>query len=333
MKRPIILVLSLLVISVFSFAAGKTEGAGAPAKKPVNINIASVYAAEGNIHEGMLKFKEIVESKSGGRIKATVHAAGAMGGEREVVEGLANGTIETGAHGGMDIVLYAPEYTVFEEMFVIRDLEHLKKFWDTIGKEISAEMEKRKGIMTVGIIPRGSRYITANVPITKPDDLKGMKLRLPSYPLRIKYFESLGALPTIVAFPELYMALKTGVVGAQENPPETIYNYKYYETQKYLIATSHLYSSNRYAMSKRWFDRQDPEDQKLIMDAWKEATDFANNMVKDPDAFYVDKLVKEKGMILIQPDKAAFMRAAEPVLAQYDKDWAPGLRERIKNLR
>lgn len=330
-------VLFVLVISIFLsalvFAGGGAEASGEAARRPLNINVASVYAAEGNIHEGMVKFKEIVESRSDGRIRVTVHAAGAMGGEREVVEGLSSGAIEMGAHGGMDIILYAPEYSVFEEMFVIRDLDHLDKFWETIGQEISDDLAERRGIMTVGTVPRGSRYITANVPIHEPDDLRGLKLRLPDYPLRIRYFESLGALPTIVAFPELYMALRTGVVDAQENPPETIYNYNIYETQRYLIATSHLYSSNRYAMSKVWFDRQHPDDQELIMDAWAEATEYANEMVPDPDAYYVDKLVNEKGMILIEPDREAFMRAAEAVLAEFDDEWAPGLRQRIMEIR
>lgn len=333
MKKLLFVLVALICVAAMAFAGGRSEGAGEAARRPLNINVASVYAAEGNIHEGMVKFKEIVEARSNGRIRVTIHAAGAMGGEREVVEGLSSGAIEMGAHGGMDIILYAPEYSVFEEMFVIRDLEHLALFWNTIGQEISDDLAQRRGIITVGTVPRGSRYITANVPIRTPDDLRGLKLRLPDYPLRIRYFESLGALPTIVAFPELYMALRTGVVDAQENPPETIYNYNIYETQRYLIATSHLYSSNRYAMSKVWFDRQHPDDQQLIMEAWTEATAYANELVPDPDAFYVDKLVNEKGMILIEPDREAFMRAARTVLAEFDKDWAPGLRERIMDLR
>ncbi|MBP7494341.1 MAG: TRAP transporter substrate-binding protein [Spirochaetales bacterium] len=333
MKRKGLLLLAVAIFSSFAFGGGKSEGSASSAKKTYNINVASVYAAEGNIHEGMVKFKQLVENKTQGRMKVTIHVAGAMGGEREVVEGISNGTIEMGAHGGMDIMLYTPEYSVFEEMFVIRDLDHLEKFWNTIGKEISEDIAKRKGILTVGTVPRGSRYVTANKPLKTPNDLKGLKFRLPDYPIRIKYFESLGALPTIIAFPELHLALKTGVVDGQENPPETIYNYKYYEAQKYLIATRHLYSSNRYAVSKKWLDRLDPEDQKMILDSWEEATKYARELVKDPDAFYIDKLVNEKGMVLIEPDREAFVKAIEPILQQYDKQWAPGLRERIRNIK
>jgi len=332
MKKVMVFVLFACLSCALAFAGGKGEAAST--KKAINANVASVYAAEGNIHEGMVKFKELVEKNSNGRIKITVHAAGGLGGEREVVEGLSAGTIEMGAHGGMDIFLYAQEYEVFEEMFIIRDLDHLKKFWDTIGKEIVQDVAKRKGILTVGTVPRGSRYITANIPIKHPNDLKGKKIRLPDHKFRIRYFESMGALPTIVAFPELYMALKTGVVDAQENPPETIYNYKYYEAQKYLIPTRHLFASNRYAVSQKWLDRLDKEDQALILNAWKDATDYANKLVPDPDAFYVDKLVKEKGMILVSDvDRDAFAKAAAPVHAEFSKKWKPGLKERIQAIQ
>ena len=325
MKRAIILMLALCLVGTVGYSGERRR---------FNANVASVYAAEGNIHEGMVKFKEIVEKKTDGRISITIHPAGGMGGEREVVEGLSNGTIEMGAHGGMDLFLYAPDYEVFEEMFVIQDLEHLHTFWETLGPEVNKALEERRGIITVGTVPRGSRYITANKPIRHPDDLKGMKMRLPDHPFRISYFRSMGALPTIVAFPELYMALRTGTVDNQENPPETIYNYKYYEAQRYLIPTRHLYSSNRYAVSKRWLDRLDTEDQQIIMESWKEATDYANALVPDPDAFYVEKLVNEHGMILVEDiDRDAFIRAAQPIYEEFRAKWKPGFLEQVQALR
>jgi len=322
----------LVLIVIFALCVGENAIAATSTKPNYNINIASVYAAEGNIHEGMVKFKELLEERTNKRMQVAIHAAGAMGGEREVVEGLSSGAIEMGAHGGMDLTLYFPEYTVFEDiMFVFRDQEHNDKFWDTIGQEIIDDVASRKGILTVGLVPRGSRYITANKPINTPEDLKGLKFRLPSYPLRIKYFESIGAVATVVDFPELYMALKTGVIDAQENPPETIYNYKYYEAQKYLIATEHIITPNRYAVSTKWLDRLDQEDQDLILKTWEEATAYARSMTPDPDAYYVKKLVEEEDMILIEPNKEPFVEAAfalyEEVKDEYD--WEPGLLERI----
>ena len=302
-------------------------------KRPVNINLASVYAAEGNIHEGFLKFKELIEARSNGRITATYHPAGGLGGEREVIEGVANGTIEAGASGGLYISMFAPEWGVTEEMFIFKSPAHIRKFWDTVGQDLIKVLDERKGIVTVGMVPRGSRWITSNKPIRSPADMKGMKLRLADTPNRIKYFQEIGAIPSIIAFPELYMALKTGVVEAQENPPETIYNYKYFEAQKYLVPTRHQYTYNSYIVSRRWLNRQDPEDQKMILDAWKDASQYANDLFPDPDAAYIKMLVEEKGMIIVDKlDLDAFVKVAEKLYPEFSKKWIGGLLEKVKAL-
>ncbi len=331
MKRVgLLLIVVLLVLGNGLFAQGGQEG---QSQKKVNVNIASVFPPEGPIHEGMVKFKEIIEENSDGRIDVTIHPSGALGGEREVVEGLKAGTIEMGAEGIMDLIMYMPEYTVFEEPYVIRDVEHLRKFWSTIGQEINSKLEDEHGIITAAIAIRGSRLITANKPIYKPADLKGLKFRLPSYPVRIKVFEAFGAVPTVVAFPEVYMALKTGTVDAQENPPETIYTYKFYEAQKYLIDTKHVWSTARYQISSRWFKTLSPEDQEMILSAWSDAEDYVKSIAYDPDKQFIDKLV-ENGMELIEPDAEAFRAIADPVMREFDeKQWAPGLRQRIMALK
>ena len=301
--------------------------------KKYTINVASTFAPEGAIHEVIVKFKENVETRSNGRIKVAIQPSGALGGEREIVEGMSNGTIEMGAQGVMDLTLYAPELMVFEEPFVIRDLNHLNKFWSTLGEEINEKSEAKTGIITATYVIRGARVVTANKEIKTPGDLKGLKFRLPSMPVRVKVFEAMGAIPTIVDFPEVYMALKTGTVDAQENPPETIYSYKYYEAQKYLILTNHVFSTARYQISKKWFDQQTKEDQDLLLQAWKDAGKEIRAKIPDPDAFYIEEL-KKKGMTVIQPDGKAFRDAAMPVMDEFDRkgQWEAGLRDKIMKL-
>ena len=322
MKKSIAL---LLVACLITSVADSGE------KRKVNANIASVYAAEGNIHEGMVKFKELIEKKTDGRFKVTVHPAGALGGERDMLEGLVTGTIEMGATGGMDVTLYAPEYVITEELFVFKNQKQVDNFWSgQLGQTLLKKLEDEKGLITVGNIPRGARWMTSNKPIHKVEDMKGLKIRLPDNLNRTTYFKTLGAIPSIVAFPELYMALKTGVVDAQENPPETIYNYRYYETQKYLIPSRHVFTQNRYLVSKRWLNRLDAEDQQLVLDTWKEAAQFAYDMTPDPDAYYVDKLVNEKGMTLIEDfDRPAFEKVAQELYPEFSKTWVPGLLEKV----
>jgi len=326
------IVLTMLVIALVMapvFSAGTSESGSA---RRMNVNVASVFPPEGPVHELMVQFKSLVEDRSEGRINVTIHPSGALGGEREVVEAIASGSVEMAAQGIMDLIMYMPEYTVFEEPFVIRDVEHLRKFWSTIGQEMNELLEEEAGIITAAIAVRGSRMMTSNKPIYTPDDLRGLRFRLPQYPVRIKVFEAFGAIPTVVDFPEVYMALRTGTVDAQENPPETIYTYKYHEAQKYLINTAHVWSTARYQISKRWFDSISASDQQLILDAWKDAEDYVKELSYNPDIEYIEMLV-DAGMELIEPDAEAFRKLAEPVMREFDStQWVPGLRQRIMDL-
>ena len=138
-------------------------------------------------------------------------------------------------------------------------------------------------------------------------------MRLPPVKAWFAVWEHLGALPSNIAFGEVYMALKTGVVEAQENPPETILNYKFYEAQKYMVATEHIYSAARMMCSAKWWATLSKADQDLLTKAMDEGVALANSITKDGDAQFVKKL-QELGMTLIKVDKEAFKKAVQPVL-------------------
>src|SRR3974377_1701630 len=234
----------------------------------VKINIGSTYGPDAPVHFGQVKFKELVEQRSKGEMEVLIHVGGAMGGERDVFEAMSSGGLEMGAMGSGDTSIFFPKYQVFEVPYVMRDGDHFWKFWNgPVGKEINDLSLKERGVMTTGIVWRGARYLTANRPIRTPSEVKGLKLRLPENKPWIKIWETLGALPVVVAFPEVYMALKTGVAEAQENPMESIWSYKFYEAQKYLNATNHVFSACKYQVSKKWFDTLQPDQQKLILDS------------------------------------------------------------------
>lgn len=329
MKKIVALLMVTMLVFTFAFAQGEKESSGL---KSYTVNVASAFAPEGPIHDVIVEFKKQVEAETNGRVKVVIHASGSLGGEREIVEGLSAGTIEMGAQGIMDLTLYAPEYTVFEEPFVIRDLDHLNKFWATIGVDLNNKAAEKTGVMTAGYAIRGARMITANTPIRESSDFRGLKFRLPSLPVRIKVFEAMGAIPTIVDFPEVYMALRTGTIDAQENPPETIYSYKYYEAQKYLILSRHVWSTARYQISQKWFDKLHADDQALFLKAWADASAKIRAEVPDPDAVYIEELEKA-GMIVIEPNMDEFRTLAEPVMKGFDDSmWLPGLRQQIMDL-
>jgi TRAP-type transport system periplasmic protein len=317
--------LGVLVVS-FSLAI--------PASAKMKINIGSTYGPDAPVHFGQVKFKELVEQRSKGEMEVLIHVGGAMGGERDVFEAMSSGGLEMGAMGSGDVSIFFPKWMVYEVPYALRDADHFWKFWNgPVGKEVNDMVLKERGVMTTGVVYRGARFLTANRPIRTPAEVKGLKLRLPEVKPWVKIWESLGALPVVVAFPEVYMALKTGVAEAQENPLESIWAYKFYEAQKYLIATKHVYSACKYQVSKKWFDTLKPDQQQLILTAWKDASDYANKIAMEADKKFLTDL-QGKGMTLIEPDLPAFQKAVQPAMMELNKTvWVPGLYEKVQAIK
>ena len=329
MRGKIVLVVA--AAAILGLALSIPSGAGAKMK----INVGSTFGPGAPVYKGQEKFKELVEQRSKGEIEVFIHPLGAMGGEREVFEAMSTGGLEMGAMGSGDISIFFPKYLVFEVPYVLRDYDHFWKFWNgPVGKIVNDVPLNQKGVKTVGIVYRGPRLLTANRPIKTPADVKGLKLRLPEIKPWMEVWKSLGALPTPVPFQEVYMALKTGVVEAQENPPESIWSLKFYEAQKYMMRTEHIYSACKYQISMKWFNTLKKETQDLIIKAWEDAAKYANEMAVAADKDYTAKLQKEGGMILVEVDKAAFAKAVEPAMEKLDKEvFAPGLLKQVRDIK
>ena len=304
-----------------------------PAAAEMKINIGSIYGPDAPVHFGLVKFKELVEQRSKGDMEVLIHVGGALGGERDLFEAMSSGGVEMAAMGSGDVAIFYPKYMVYEVPYLLRNADAFWKFWNgPLGKEINDMLIRERGGITAGVLYRGARSLTANRPIKTPAEVKGLKLRLPENRPWIKIWETLGAVPVVIAFPEIYMALKTGVADGQENPLESIWSSKFYEAQKYLIRTNHIYAAAKYQMSKKWFDTLKPDQQQLILTAWKDATDYANKLAVDFDKKLVTDL-QAKGMILVDPDIPAFQKAVQPIIQELNKTlWVPGLLEKVRAL-
>ena len=327
------LVLFAFSAPVFAGGSGEKSGAAAPAKKMV-VNVASTFPPDSPQDKGLVKFKQLVAERSKGRIEVLIHASNAMGDERQTFELLSTGSVEYGAVGSNDISTFFPKYAVAEVPYMFTSVDQFWKYWNgEAGKQIGDMIEKEKGVRTVGVILRGARYMTSNRPINTVADVKGLKIRLPPVKAWTKVWESLGALPVTVAFGEVYMALKTGTVEAQENPPETILNYKFFEAQKYLIATQHIYSAARIQASMKWFNTLSKADQELLTKAMDEGVAYANELTKNGDAEYV-KLLVEKGMTLIKIDLNEFQKACAPAVEAFAQaEWDQAYFQKVRSIK
>ena len=329
MRRKLWMVLAAALCVSVALAAPAADAA------KMKINVGSTFGPGAPVYMGQEKFKELVEQRSKGEIEVFVHPLGAMGGERDVFEAMSTGGLEMGAMGSGDISIFFPKYLVFEVPYVMKDYDHFWKFWNgPLGAYVNDVPLKQKGVKTVGIVYRGPRLLTANRPVKTPADVKGLKLRLPEIKPWMEVWKSLGAMPTPVPFQEVYMALKTGVADSQENPPESIWSLKFYEAQKYMMRTEHIYSACKYQISMKWFNTIDKKTQDMILQAWAEATKYANEMAVAADKDFTAKLQKEGKMTLVEVDKAAFAKAVAPAMDKLDKEvFEPGLLKKVRDIK
>ncbi len=272
------------------------------------------YAAETHPgHKATMMFAEAVEKRTNGEITVKVYPANQLGSPPEVLEQNVLGVIDMSlpTQGALD--KYAKAFAVVMLPFVYDGYDHAYRvldgpFMDWVGPELEKE-----NLVFLSNWEWGFRNITNNVrPVKTPDDVKGLKLRTPPEVQLQAAMEACGAVVTKIAFPELYMALKQGVVDGEENPLAVVYHFKLYEVQKHVSLTRHVYNSMVHVMSKKTWDKLTPEQQQIVREESQKAGNFFREAIKAEEADLIAKL-KEKGMQVVEnPDIAAFRAVMGP---------------------
>jgi tripartite ATP-independent transporter DctP family solute receptor len=278
-----------------------------------------------------LKFAEIVNRDSKGQVKVEVFPAAQLGNEKELVENAMLGSINLFQVGPGALSLFQSEFGIMDCPYIFRDFDHMiKTARGEIGKELSAKIEKSRGVRVLSLgLYYGARHLTTkNKAIKEPADLKGMLIRGPDQPIYLEAIRAMGATPTPVAFSDLYMALRQGVVDGQENPIPTIYSYKYYEAQKFIMLTAHMIRTIALGTNAKWYDGLPADVKSLFARAMAEAEQFNNDLVHKQETELLEKL-KGLGMTVVQPNVAAFRTAAKDVPKKFEDKWGKGLYERI----
>jgi len=297
--------------------------------------LAYVMAQGGTSHAAAEKFGALVELYSAGKIKVKLYPNGMLGNDRILIEGLSLRSIDMVISGPSIIGWYTPEYGVFEAPFIFRDHDHMDKVMNgEIGMEIKTAMYNIRKIHFLSFFYRGQRYLTTTHKIVRtPDDLRGLKLRVPELPIYIKSWKTFGANPTPLAYSDMFMALKQGVVDGQENPLEVIYTSHLYETQKYVMKTEHLFSCYLVSVGDYFYEKFDEQEQKILKEAIMEATHYQNNLMERYEAEYIRELTKS-GIQFIDVDKESFENIALEKLPDMFRDvWAPNIYQRIRNVK
>ena len=249
-------------------------------------------------------FAKIISEKTNGEIEIQIFPNAQFGNNSEQLEATSQGIQDMDTEGPGPLSAFVPWVGVFDAPYIYRDEAQMA---NVIKGPIFAKMKKdllEKLNLRVldGSIFYGWRYLTTkNTPVHSVEDMKGLKLRVPGGKAHLDMERAWGAAPTPMAFGELYLALSQGVIDGQDNPLPVIDSAKFYEVQKYLIATKHMNNLRFFIINEDVFQKLSPEQQRIFEEAAKEAIDWNNKVAKEADTTLLAKL-QEKGMTLIIPD-------------------------------
>jgi TRAP-type transport system periplasmic protein len=318
---------------MLALASASIFVAAAPAHAEKTLKMAYALSTNSHYGAGGEAFAKSIEAGSNGAFKVQQFANSALGGEREVIEGLQLGTIDLAIVSTGATLNFVPKTGVFDIPFLFRDLTHARKVLDgDIGQKLLAEFPKR-GLVALAWGEQGFRQLTNNVrPVTKPEDIKGLKIRTTENPIHIAAFRQLGVLATPMAWPEVATALQQGTIDGQENPLAVIVSAKLPQLQKYLSLTAHVYGPALILVSPNVYDSLSAADKAKFKTAGQQAALAMRSYVDTVEKSGIED-VKKQGMQVNTVDHAAFVKAVEPVYPQYYKQFGKDLVDSIRNTK
>jgi len=268
------------------------------------------------------EFAKRANQRLAGKAKVLVYGSSQLGGDSDMMKKLKLGTIDLSEPSTV-LSSYVASFGLFEMPYLVKDREHMKRIRDEVLWPTMAPEAEKQGYRILGVWENGFRQITNNKhPIKVPEDLKGIKLRVPQGEWRVKMFQAYGANPSPLAFSEVFVALQTGVMDGQENPLAQIDSARFYEVQKYLSMTGHVYTPS-YLIAGRSWSKFDPEVQKVLTEVGKEMQDVALQMGEQFDNDLLKKM-KAAGIQVNDVDKDAFIKASDAVYQEFAKQVPEG---------
>ncbi|WP_017437286.1 TRAP transporter substrate-binding protein [Saccharococcus caldoxylosilyticus] len=278
--------------------------------------------------QGLLKFKEIVEKKSGGKLKVQTYFSATLGDDLKMTEALQSGTQEITIPSTSPLVGIVKEFGIFDFPFLFNTAEEADAILDgPIGKKLLEKLSEHR-LIGLAYWENGFRNVTnSKHPINTIDDFKGLKLRTMQNQVHIDAFKKLGANPTPMAFSEVFTALESKTVDGQENPLATIKSNKYYEVQDYLSLTKHVYTPFVFLVSKKFWDSLSPEEQKILQDAAVEAGKYQRELSRQEDKKALEELKKTGIKIneVSDGERKKMEEAIKPVIDKYAKEFGEDL--------
>ena len=268
--------------------------------------------------QSMIFFKKELEERTNGAIRVENYFSATLGSEREMMDMVATGVLQ-GTRGGLFIDAN-PKFVIFMLPFLVSD-------WDQAIRLVNSELARsiNEGARRNGFhipatgISQGFRAHTNSVrPIQTPDDLAGLKMRVPPQEIYVLTAQALGASPQEMPVSELYSALKTGVLDGQDNPPSNIWDYKLFEVQKFMTITNYATGPDPFVVDLHWYERLPAELQKTFDQVAQEAMHFSDMLNRQSEQEYIGLLEQELELTRVgRDDLQSFRRLTDPVVRQF----------------
>jgi TRAP-type transport system periplasmic protein len=270
------------------------------------------------------KFGELLSQKTGGKLTAKLYASGALGNDVTMISALRGGTQEMVVPDSSTLASLVKDFGVINLPLTINTEQEADALLDgPFGQKLLAELPE-KGLIGLAFWENGFRHVTnSRRPITKADDIAGLKLRVIQNPLFIESFAALGANATPMPFTELYSAMEQKAVDGQENPSATILASKFYEVQKHMVTSRHIYSAWVLLLSKKAWDGFTPDEKKAVQEAARESTLFERKTIRDFSDRALAELKKEGLQVTELPaaEQAKLRAKLQPVVAKFSKEF------------
>ena len=301
-----------------------SNGGGNAGGETVTLKIAHVEAEDRSTHKALIQFKSDLEEKSGGRFQIEIYPNAELGGDEELCESVAMGTIQMALPSTSVLTAYNERIGILDMPYLFKDAQSAFNALDgALGDQIS-EWIAGNGFISLGYTYNGPRCTTNSVrPIYTPDDLKGLKIRVMSSPVFIDMYDTLGANTTPMSFSELFTGLQQNTVEGQENPPTLIYASGFQQVQKYLTIDNHVHNFLPILTNEAWFNGLSAEDQALVKEC---AADLVKNQreIELADNETIVEKLESEGMevnYLTDEQYQQFVDAVQPMYEKYQGNW------------
>jgi TRAP-type transport system periplasmic protein len=280
---------------------------------PIELKFGHYLVESHPAHIAAQAFADAVAARTGGQIKVTIFPNSTLGSTQEMLEQTTLGALDFVIPTEPAIAKYAIKFNLVGAPFAFKDYAATDRFFlGDFLKWVTPDLEKA-GLKYIARWEYGFRtYTTSKRQLNTPADFKGLKIRTPPDFVNQETVKALGGMAQTIAFTELPMALKQGVVDGQENPIATIYSNKMWETQKYLSMLNYTYNSTHLLMNKASFDKLTPAQQQIILEEGRKAGLAMQKAVREQETSQIAEM-KKNGMQVAYPDTAPFATAAAPV--------------------